>query len=45
MTLDGGPLEEIVDWVPLAHSVLNVTLDGQPMEGIPDLEPLEIRFW
>ena len=41
MTLDGGPLEDMSDWEPVAHSVLIVTLDGRPMEGIPDLEPLE----
>ena len=41
MTLDGEHFEKMVDWEPLAHSVVNVTLDGRPMEGIPDLEPLE----
>ena len=41
MTLDDGPLENMSDWEPLTHSVLNVTLDGRHMEGIPDPEPLE----
>ena len=40
-TLDGGLVEKIWDWEPVAHPVLDATLDGRPMEGTTDPEPLE----
>ena len=40
-TLDGGLVEKISDWEPVAHPVLDATLDGRPMAGTTDPEPLE----
>ena len=40
-TLDGGLVEKISDWEPVAHLVPHATLDGRPMEGTINPEPLE----
>ena len=40
-TLDGGLIERISDWEPVAHPVPDVTLDGRLMEGTTNPEPLE----
>ena len=37
-TLDGGLVEKISDWEPVASPVPDTTLDGQPMEGTTNLE-------
>ena len=37
-TLDGGLVEKISDWEPVAHPVPDTTLDGRPMEGTTNLE-------
>ena len=34
-TLDGGLVEKISDWEPVAHPVPDATLDGRPMGGLP----------
>ena len=40
-SLDGGLVEKISDWEPVAHPVPDANLDGRPMEGTTNLEPLE----
>ena len=40
-TLDGGLVEKISDWEPVAHPVLDATLDSRLMEGTTNPEPLE----
>ena len=40
-TLDGGLVEKISDWEPVAHPVPDATLDSRPMEGTTNPEPLE----
>ena len=37
-TLDGGLVEKISDWEPVAHPVPDTTMDGRPMEGTTNLE-------
>ena len=37
-TLDGGLIEKISDWEPVASPVPDTTLDGRPMEGTTKLE-------
>ena len=37
-TLDGGLIEKISDWEPVASPVPDTTLDGRPMEGTTNLE-------
>ena len=37
-TLDGGLVEKISDWEPVAHPVPDTTLDGRPMEGTTTVE-------
>ena len=37
-TLDGGLVEKISDWEPVAHPVPDATLDGRLMEGTTNLE-------
>ena len=39
-TLDGGLVERISDWEPVAHPVPDATLDGRLMEGTTNPEPL-----
>ena len=41
-TLDGGLVERISDWEPVAHPVPDATLDGRLMEGTTNPS---IRFW
>ena len=40
-TLDGGLVEKISDWEPVAHPVPDATPDGRPMERTTIPEPLE----
>ena len=40
-TLDGGLVEKISDWEPVAHPVPDATLDGRLMEGTTNPDPLE----
>ena len=37
-TLDGGLVEKISDWEPVAHLVPDATLDGRLMEGTSNPE-------